>query len=88
MLHITVAKSEDGSIVGLSGDLAGDFVAEADRACAAVDGPLVIDAEQLRRADADGLAWLLAAIDRGVQITGLSGYLEFRVSQLRERNGS
>ncbi len=88
MLHITVAKSEDGWIVRLSGDLAGDFVAEADRACAAVDGPLVVDAEQLRGADADGLAWLLAAIDRGVQITGLSGYLKLRLSQLREQNGS
>ena len=54
MLHVTVAKSEDGSIVRLSGDLAGEFVAEADRACAAVDGPLVVDAGQLRGADADG----------------------------------
>jgi hypothetical protein len=38
--------------------------------------------------EAEGVAWLVAALDRGVQLTGLSGYLEMRLGQLRERNGS
>ncbi len=88
MLHITVAKSEDGSIVRLSGYLVGEFVGEADRACAAASGRLVIDAIQLQSADADGFSWLAAALDQGVPVTGLSGYLVMRLSQLREQNGS
>jgi ABC-type transporter Mla MlaB component len=88
MLHVTTEKGEDESIVRLSGDLTGDFVAEADQALAAADGRLVIDASQLQSADPKGLAWLVAALDRGVQITGLSGYLEMRLSQLREQSGS
>ena len=83
MLHITVTESKNGSIGRLSGYLAGEFVAEADRACAAVDGPLVIDADQLQSADAEGLAWLVKNLDRGVQVGGLSGYLEMRLSYLR-----
>ncbi len=88
MLHILVEKSGDGSIVRLSGYLVGEFVGVADRACAAADGPLVIDTSQLQSADADGFSWLAAAIDQGVQITGLSGYLVMRLSQLREQKGS
>ncbi len=83
MLYLTLANSKDGSIVRLSGNLMGEFVAEADRACAAADRVRVIDASQLQGADEDGLAWLVAALDRGVRITCLSGYLEMRLSQLR-----
>ena len=88
MLHITMDKGEDKSIVRLSGGLAGEYVAETVRACAAVDGPLAIDASELQSADEEGLAWLVAALDRGAQITGLSGYLEMRLSQLRAQSGS
>jgi len=83
MLYLTVANSKDGSIVRLSGNLMGEFVAEADRVCVAADRLQVIDASQLQSADAEGLAWLVAARDRGVRITCLSGYLEMRLSQLR-----
>ena len=83
MLYLALANGKDGSIVRLSGDLMGEFVAEADRACAAADRLRVIDASQLQGADEEGLAWLVAALDRGVRITGLSGYLEMRLSQLR-----
>ena len=86
MLHLTVANNKDGSIVRLSGNLMGEFVAEADRACAGADRLRVIDASQLQGADADGLAWLVAALDRGILITCLSGYLELRLIQLREQN--
>ncbi len=87
MLHIT--KAEGGSIVRLSGALAGEFVAVADRACAVVDEALVIDVSQLQSADADeeGLAWLARTVDRGVPLEGLSGYLTLRLSQRREQKG-
>ena len=87
MLHITVAKTEGGSIVRLSGALAGEFVAVADRACAAVDEALVIDVSQLQSADEEGLAWLARTVDRGVPLEGLSGYLTLRLSQQKEQKG-
>ncbi len=87
MLHATVAKTEGGWIVRLSGALAGEFVAVADRACAAVDKQVVIDARQLQGADEEGLAWLVRTVDRGVPLEGLSGYLTLRLSQRKEQKG-
>ena len=85
MLHITVQENEDGSVVGLSGRLEGEFVAEARQAGLSATPPLLIDATELRDAGADGLALLMEFMTEGARVEGLSGYLTMRLRTLREQ---
>ena len=85
MLHITVQKYDDGSVVRLSGRLAGESVAEARQVCFSAAAPLLIDASELRDAGADGIALLVELMTEGAQVEGLSGYLAMRVRTLQER---
>jgi ABC-type transporter Mla MlaB component len=87
MLRITLRKSENGSIVQLAGRLGEEAVGEARKECAAAEPPLLIDAAELREADADGLALLAELLNRGDRVEGLSRYLAMRVEALRERGG-
>ena len=83
MLHIAVENNDDGSVVRLSGQLAGEFVAEAERVCLSANPPLLIDASGLQSADADGLALFAKIIEGGGRVEGLSGYLAMRLAALR-----
>ncbi len=84
MLHIAVENDADGSVVRLSGQLAGEFVAEAERASLSAEPPLLIDASGLQSADADGLAFFVKILEGGGRVEGLPEYLAMRVSSLRE----
>ena len=83
MLHIAVENNDDGSVLRLSGRLAGEFVAEAERASLSANPPLLIDASELQSADADGLALFAKILDDGGRVEGLSGYLVMRLAALR-----
>lgn len=83
MLHIAVENNDDGSVVRLSGQLAGEFVAEAERAVLSAEPLLLIDASGLQSADDDGLALLVKIIEAGGRIEGLSGYLAMRLAAPR-----
>ncbi len=85
MLHITVQENDDGSVVGLSGRLEGEFVAEARQAGLSATPPLLIDATELRDAGADGIALLMELMTEGARVEGLSGYLAMRVQILQEK---
>jgi len=85
MLHITVQENDDGSVVGLSGRLEGESVAEARQASLSATPPLVIDATELRDAGADGIALLMELMTEGARVEGLSGYLTMRLRTLREQ---
>ena len=85
MLHMTVQKYDDGSVVRLSGRLAEESVAEARQVCFSAAAPLLIDASELQDAAADGLKLLVELMTEGAQVEGLSGYLAMRVRTLQER---
>lgn len=85
MLHITVQENDDGSVVGLSGRLEGESVAEARQAGLSATPPLLIDATELRDAGADGIALLMELMTEGARVEGLSGYLTMRLRTLREQ---
>ena len=85
MLHLVVQEDDDGSVVRLSGQLADEFVAETRRVCRSATGPLLIDATELKDADADGFALLADLVKEGARVEGLSGYLTMRVRAVRER---
>ena len=87
MLHIAIETDDSGSVVRLAGRLAGEFVGEAKRVCLSAEAPLLIDATELKDADADGLALLVKILEGGARVEGLSGYLALRVDALRERGG-
>ncbi len=87
MLRITLEVNNDGSTVRLAGRLADEFVVEAERVCLSAEAPLLIDATELRGADADGLALLVKILEGGARIEGLSTYLAMRLEALRERDG-
>ena len=88
MLHITMQKNDDGSVVRLSGRLEGEFVAEANQVCLSAAAPLLIDANELQDAGADGIALLAELMTEGARVEGLSGYLTMSVQTLRERASS
>ena len=85
MLHLAVQKSDGGSVVRLSGRLAGESVAEARRVCLSAGAPLLIDATELQDVGADGLTLLVELLSEGAEVEGLSGYLTMRVRTLREQ---
>ena len=85
MLHMTVQKYGDGSVVRLSGRLAEESVAEARQVCSSATPPLLIDATELQGAGADGLGLLVELVTEGAQVEGLSGYLAMRVRTLQEQ---
>ena len=87
MLRIIVQENADGSLVRLSGRLADEFVAEAERVCFSAVAPLLIDTTELQDADADGLALLAKLIKGGARVEGLSGYLTMRLDKLPGRGG-
>lgn len=85
MLHLVMQENADGSVVRLSGQLVDEFVTEARRLCCSAAGPLLIDATELKDADADGFALLADLVKEGARVEGLSGYLTMRVRAVRER---
>ena len=85
MLHITVQKNDDGSVIRLSGRLVGEFVEEARQVCLSATAPLLIDATELQDAGADGRALLAELMTEGARVEGLSGYLTISVQNLREQ---
>ncbi len=85
MLHITVQKNDDGSVIRLSGRLVGEFVEEVRQVCLSATAPLLIDATELQDAAADGRALLAELMTEGARVEGLSGYLALSVRTLREQ---
>ena len=86
MLHVTVQKNHDRSVVCLSGRLDDETVAEARKVCLSVESPLLIDATELQDAGAKGLSLLSELMTEGAQVEGLSGFLTIRVRTLREQH--
>ena len=65
VLHISVETDTDGTVVRMAGRLAGESLKEATKVCFTDDPPQLIDASELRSADADGLAFLATILDGG-----------------------
>ncbi len=84
MLRITVEPGSEGSVVRMTGRLAGEVLEEAERVRLSVEPPVLIDARKLQGADADGIAFLAGILDGGGRVDGLSEYLSMRVASLRE----
>ncbi len=82
---MVVQENDGGAVVRLSGRLADEFVTEARRVCFSAATPLLVDANELQDADADGFALLANLMNEGARVEGLSGYLAMRVRNLQER---
>ena len=85
MLRITVQENDDGSVLGLSGRLEGEFVMETRQAALSATAPLLIDATELRDAGGDGIALLMELMTEGARVEGLSRYLTMRLRTLLEQ---
>ena len=80
MFRITTDQDAAGHVVGLAGRLTGEGAAELARVLAGLSGPVRVDCADLRSADEAGLEALRALPARGVRLTHLSQYWEFRLA--------
>ena len=75
MLRIGVAKVR-GTLVSLSGRLAGEEIEELEKTCRQIDGPIALDLSQLLSADGDGVAALRRILASGGELARASPYIE------------
>ena len=71
MFRVTVEPDAEGSVVRMAGRLAADYLEEARQVCFTDKPHLLLDASELRDADADGIAFLATFLDRGGRVEGL-----------------
>ena len=60
----------------IDGEFAREGVAELEKACASVDGPLDLDLSELVKADAEGVRALKNLIGSGARLVAASLYME------------
>ena len=88
MFRATVDTDVDGSVVKPAGQLTVEFVKDVERMCLSAEPPVLIDANELRSCDVDGLAFLARVTRSAVTVEGLSEYLEMRISHEMGRASS
>ena len=76
-MQLRITKST-GTVTTLrvDGELKGDGIAEFERACASVDGPVDLDLSQLMKADAEGVRALKNVLSSGGRLVAASVYAE------------
>jgi len=74
-VRITTREEREGRVVRVDGRLDGEGVTELQRVVDSLPGPLRLELPDLRSADEAGLEALRALRDRGIRLTGASGYL-------------
>jgi len=74
-LRLTVSAREDLTVIRVDGRLAGDGIAELERAYRTARRPLVLDLAHLATADDAGVLVLRRLAGEGVHLVGMSPYL-------------
>ncbi len=77
-MQLRITKTTAGTVTTLriDGELTGEGVAELEKACASVDGPVDLDLSQLMKADAEGVRALKNVLGSGARLVGASVYIE------------
>lgn len=75
-LRITTKVSEMLTLIQIDGDLHKQGVAELEKVCQSVAGPLCLDLGNLESIDADGIRAIHALQDRGAAVAGASPYIQ------------
>ncbi len=77
-MQLRITKSTAGTVTTLriDGELTGEGVAEFEKACASVDGPVDLDLSQLITADAEGVRALKNILSSGARLVAASLFVE------------
>ncbi len=77
-MQLRITKTTAGTVTTLriDGELTGEGVAELEKACASVDGPVDLDLSQLMKADAEGVRALKNVLGSGASLVAASLYVE------------
>jgi hypothetical protein len=86
-VRITQAGRSGGRILRIDGWLESSDLAEVERACGPVGGPLTLDLEGLRYANEPGLALLARLKGGGARLPGCSAYLAMRLDRVPPPGG-
>ena len=74
--RITKTTAATITAIKIDGELTGEGVAELEKACASVDGPIALDLSDLKRADAEGVRALRNRLASGARLLAASPYIE------------
>ena len=75
-LRITTTTAGTLTTLKIDGDLMREGVAELEKTCESVDGPVDLDLSELMRADAEGVQDLKKLLATGAQLLGASPYIK------------
>jgi hypothetical protein len=75
-MRIDVTRLHGESVVLVAGWLHGDAVDELAKACREIGGPVALDLTELVASDASGIELLRVLQAKGVEMRGLSPYLQ------------
>ncbi len=77
-MQLRITKTTAGTVTTLriDGELTGEGVAELEKVCASVDGPVDLDLSQLITADAEGVRALKNILSSGARLAAASLFVE------------
>lgn len=75
-LRITTKRSGLVTVVLIDGRLRKEGVAELERVCQSIEGPLCLDLANLHSVDGDGIRAIRMLEDHGVAVAGVSPYVQ------------
>ncbi|MCF7983780.1 MAG: hypothetical protein K9L70_05205 [Thiohalocapsa sp.] len=83
--RITTDATGNGTVIQIAGRLSRDGLAEVRRSIAAADQPVSMDLGPLQHADAEALSLLAALESAGIELNGLSQYMQLMLARHRYR---
>ena len=75
-LRITTKPGGLVTVVRIDGQLRKKGVAELERVCQSIEGPLCLDLANLHSVDGDGIRAISMLEDRGAAVAGVSPYIQ------------
>ncbi len=77
-MKLRITKTTAGTVttIRIDGELKGEGVAELEKVCASVDGPVDLDLSELMKADAEGVRVLKEVLGSGARLAAASVYIE------------
>ena len=75
-LRITTKRSGGVTVVRIDGRLRKQRVAELEKVCLSIAGPLCLDLANLQSVDADGIRLIFDLEAHGAAVTGVTPYID------------